>query len=115
MKEETRRAIAHAVVATTLGKSRLEVYSYEKAHHTLFNSSGSGGYDHDAGAQITVVNDTGNVLFHHGTNSYIVLNVSGTNFSGCDVGCRHDFKGTVNGCIVQIYDFGEWRYFNYLA
>lgn len=63
MKEEIRRAIAHAVVAQSDGKPSSHVYSYDRGRHTAFTGSGPGGYDHDAGAHVS---GSGSNLYHHG-------------------------------------------------
>src|SRR5262245_7077609 len=112
MKEEIRRAIAHAAVAQISEKPRSHVYSYDQGRHTAFSGNGPGGYDHDAQAHVS---KSGSNLYHHGLGSHIQLKVQGQNFSGYDYESGSHFRGTVNGHSVQLYDYGEGRYFNYTA
>jgi hypothetical protein len=112
MKEEIRRAIAHAAVVQIGGTAHSHIYSYNEGHHTLFSGSGAGGFDHAAGAHVLA---SGSNLYHPGLASHILLKVHGRNFNGYDHESGSHFSGSVNGNSVQLYDCGEGRYFNYTA
>ena len=112
MKEETRRAIAHAAVARVNGSAHGTVYSHAAARHTHFSGNGARGYDHDAGAHVS---ESGAGLYHHGLGAHITLDVNGDNFSGYDHESGSHFSGGVSGSSVQIYDHGEGQWFNYNA
>jgi hypothetical protein len=112
MKEETRRAIAHAATAQINGRAQGTVYSFREGRHIHVSGDAHNFYDHDAGAHIT---GSGSNLYHHGTGAHISLNVSGNSFSGYDHGEGHHFSGSVNGSSVQLYDYGEGAHFSYQA
>jgi hypothetical protein len=113
MKEETRRAIAHAASARINGEPRSSVYSYSAARHTHFSKGNNGGgYDYDAGAH---VGGSRSGLYHYGLGSHISLKVNGKSFFGYDYGSGAHFSGKVNGHSVQMYDYGEGRHFHYTA
>lgn len=112
MKEEIRRAIAHAAVNRITGGSNSHVYSYNEGRHSAFSGSGAGGYDHDSSVHVS---SSGSGLYHHGVNSHIQLDTNGNNFSGYDHDSGHHFSGTVSGHSVQLYGSGEGRHYNYTA
>ena len=94
MKEETRRAIAHAAVPRISGNPKPNIYSYERGTHSFFSGRGAGGYYYEVGARVS---RTGDKLFHYGTGGHIKLTVSGKAFSGFDYSSGHHYRGTVNG------------------
>ena len=49
MKEETRRAIAHAASARINRQSLSSLYSHSHGRHTPMSGSGNSAYDHDSG------------------------------------------------------------------
>src|SRR5690348_4620738 len=110
MKEETRRAIAYAASARVNQSARSSIYSFETAQHSFMGGSRQSGYDYSTGAHFSI---SGNTLHHYGTASHISFNVSGQNFTGYDCSSGHHFYGRVNGKTVQLYDYGEGRYFTY--
>jgi hypothetical protein len=112
MKEEVRRAIAHAASAKVNGAARSSVYSYEAGAYTQMGGSGPGGYDYDIGAHISA---SGSGLYHYGTGAHITLNANGDQFSGYDYDSGQHFSGRVSGNTVQLYDYGDGRYFSYTA
>ncbi len=112
MKEEIRRAVAHAAVNRITGKSNSHIYSYAQGRHSAFSGNGDGGYDHDSSAHVS---SNGSGLYHHGVGGHIQLNTNGNSFSGYDHDSGHHFSGTVSGNSVQLYDHGEGRHYNYNA
>lgn len=112
MREEVRRAIAHAAVARINGRSNSAVYSFEEGTHSFVGGDARNFYDFESQAHVTGSGDT---LFHHGTGAHINLSISGSNFSGYDFESGQHFRGSVNGSRVQIYDFGEGQHFHYQA
>ena len=112
MKEEVRRAIAHAAAARANGEARSNVYSYSTSKYTHMGSKKEAGYDYDVGAHIS---KSGSGLHHYGTNAHISLKVNGLSFSGYDYDSGHHFSGRVHGHNIQIYDYGEGSYFSYSA
>jgi hypothetical protein len=112
MKEEVRRAVAFAVLAQPDAICDCEIYSYANDRRSKFSGSGSDFYDYDFGARIA---RSGDHLYHYGHWHHISLNVSAGSFSGYDHGSKCHFEGAVKGTIVQLYDHGEGRYFDYAA
>jgi hypothetical protein len=106
MKEETRRAIAHAAATHINGSVSPTLFSYERGRHTHMSPT----YDYEAGPHIS---RTGSGLYHYGTSSHISFSVNGNNFSGYDYASGHHYTGHVSRSTVQLYDYGEGRYFTY--
>ena len=107
MKEETRRAIAYVAAIRINGTAPSSLYSPDRRWRTTM----SPGYDVDAQSHI---NASGPCLYHHGTGSRIYLQVDGACFSGFAQGEGHHFVGSIVGNSIEIYDYGEGRYFRYL-
>jgi hypothetical protein len=108
MKEGIRRAIAYAAATHINGSARSAVYSYERSRYSHMSPT----YDYDAGAHIS---RTSGGLYHYGTNSHISFSVNGCKFSGFDYDSGHHYTGQVSGNSVQLYDYGEAKYFMYTA
>lgn len=102
MKEEIRRAIVSTAAKKINGRAPSSIFSCERGHHSLM----SDGYDYEACAHFT---DS----FHHGTASHFELTVNDKSFEGFDHCDSHPFSGSINGRMVQLYDYGEGRNFNY--
>jgi hypothetical protein len=107
MKEETRRAIAYAAASRINGTPPAGLYS--PARRWL--SAMSPGYDIEAQSHI---NASGPSLYHHGMASQVNLQVDGPCFSGFAYGEGHHFCGSILGNSIEIFDYGEGRYFYYL-
>jgi hypothetical protein len=106
MREETRRAIAHAAASRVNGPSRASIYSYASGRYSAMSPT----YDFETRAHISP-SSTG--LYHYGTNSHISFSVKGRNFSGYDYSTGHHYSGEVSGSSVTLYDYGESRHFSY--
>ena len=107
MKEDARRAVAYAAALRASKKAASSIYSYEKGRHSFMSTS----YDYDTSSHLSGVK-LGNI-YHYGLGANISLNVSGRNFSGFDYDSSSHFSGTISGRSIQLYDYGEARYFNY--
>ena len=107
MREETRRAIAYMAAVRINGSAPTGLYSPARRWRTPM----SPGYDIEAQSHI---NASGPSLFHHGTASHINLQIDGPCFSGFAYGERHHFVGSILGNSIEIYDYGEGKYFYYL-
>jgi hypothetical protein len=106
MREETRRAIAYVAASRINGSPPSSLYSRERKWHTTM----SPGYDVDAQCHI---NASGPSLYHHGAASHINLQIDGPCFSGFAYREGHHFRGSILGNSIEIYDYGEGRYFYY--
>ena len=107
MKEETRRAIVYMAAVRINGSAPASLYSPARRWRTTM----SPGYDVDAQSHI---NASGPSLFHHGTASQINLQIDGACFSGFAYGEGHHFCGSILGNSIEIFDYGEHRYYRYL-
>lgn len=100
MREETRRAIANAVLPRGEDSHRA-LYSKTANAWTNMTWSADGFFDHGAGAHV-VRTDEG--LYHHGLGAHIRLEVEGTQFHGYDHASERRFNGTVQGDTAIVYD-----------
>ncbi len=91
MKEETRRAIAHAAVSRISPKHCGTVYSYHTGRHTHMSGSAANAYDHDSPAHIT---GSGSSLYHHGNQAHINLSISGAIVYLKNAYAQHTSAGT---------------------
>ena len=107
MREEIRRAIAYMAAARINGSAPSSLYNPERRWRTPM----SPGYDCDAQSHI---NASGPSLFHHGTACQINLQVNAPWFSGYAYGEGHHFCGSILNNSIEIFDYGEGRYFRYL-
>jgi hypothetical protein len=107
MREETRRAIAYAAAIRITGIAPTSIYSPARRWRTTM----SPGYDVDAQSHINI---SGSTLYHHGTANRVKLEVDVMCFSGYSQGERQHFCGSIIGNSVEIFDFGEHKYFRYL-
>jgi hypothetical protein len=112
MKEETRRAVAFAVLAPEEGNKDCEIYSYDKDRRSKFTGNSNDFLDGDMGARVTRF---GPDLYHYGLWQYVSLTVTDRSFSGYDHGAKCHFEGVIKDWTVQLYDHGEARYFDYGA
>jgi hypothetical protein len=113
MKEEIRRAVAHAVVANSGGTPQTFIYRWSERRHTPFDGAGPGGFDHAAGAH---VEETELGLFHHlDGGCHVKLEVTPNSFKGFDYASNGAFWGTVSGSDVQLYDKELDKFFRYTA
>jgi hypothetical protein len=112
MKEEIRRAVAFAVLAPPEGHKDCEIYSYDNDRRSKFCGNSSDFHDYDSGARVTRF---GPDLYHYGLWHYVNLTAATGTFSGYDHGSKCHFEGVVKGEIVQLYDHGEARYYDYRA
>jgi hypothetical protein len=112
MKEQIRRAVAFAVLAFEGESIERTLYSYAENRRSKMSGKRHDFFDHDAGVRIAG-KDT--KLYHYGEWSYIELDVSGSKFAGFDHGSKTHFAGVIKGQLVQLYDHGEKRYFDYAA
>jgi hypothetical protein len=110
MREETRRAAVYIAATKVAAKQKGLIYDHDCGRYTVMSGDSSHAFDHEARAHIT---ESGDFLYHHGTQSYISLTVNGCNFSGYDYRSNGHFMGSVRGGTVQLYDYAEGRYFNY--
>jgi hypothetical protein len=82
MKEENRRAVAHAVSAKSGRGPQTFIYSWSERCHTPFDGAGSGGFDHTTGVH---VEETELGLFHHlDGGCHVKLDVASNSFRGFD-------------------------------
>lgn len=100
MREETRRAIANAVLPKG-GPGHRAVFSKTANAWTNMTWSEDGFFDHAANAHV-VRTDEG--LYHHGLAAHIRLEVEGTQFRGYDHASERRFHGTVQGDTAIVYD-----------
>lgn len=112
MKEEVRRAVAFAVLAPEDGNKDCEIYSYDKDRRSRFSGNSNDFLDGDMGARVTRF---GPDLYHYGLWQYVTLTVADKSFSGYDHASKCHFEGVIKDWIVQLYDHGEARYFDYRA
>ncbi len=112
MKEEIRRAVAFAVLAPAEGNKDCEIYSYDNDRRSKFCGNSNDFHDYDSGARVTRF---GPDLYHYGLWNYVNLTAAAESFSGYDHGSKSHFEGVIKGEIVQLYDHGEGRYFDYRA
>ena len=112
MKEEIRRAVAFAVLAPSEGNKDCEIYSYDNDRRSKFSGNSGDFHDYDSGARVTRF---GPDLYHYGLWHYVNLTAGAESFSGYDHGSKCHFEGVVKGEIVQLYDHGEGRYYDYSA
>ena len=106
MKEEIRRTVAYAAATHINGSAGSLIYSYERGRHSPMSPT----HDYDSRAPVA---RTAEGLYHHGTNSHVSFIVDGRAFSGYDYGSCHHYTGRVTGNTVQLFDYGENRYFRY--
>ena len=107
MREETRRAVANAVLPRGEGGHRA-LFSQEANAWTQMGWTDGGFFDHGANAHV-VRTDEG--LFHHGLNQHIRLEVEGSQFRGYDHDSERRFNGTVQGQTVIVYDPAAGRHY----
>jgi hypothetical protein len=107
MKEEIRRFVAYAGAGRSTGQFGRSIYSYDRGQH----SSMSKTYDYECGAHLSGA-DNGR-MYHYGLSAHVSLDVDGDAFKGFDYSSGSHFSGRVNGRSVQLYDYGEGRYYNY--
>ena len=107
MREETRRAVANAVLPRGEGDHRA-LFSQEANAWTNMSWTDGGFFDHGAGAHV-VRTDEG--LFHHGLGDHIRLEVEGSQFRGYDHGSQRAFNGAVQGANVIIHDPKAGRHY----
>jgi hypothetical protein len=110
MHEHIRRAVAFAVLAPEAQNVEGTIYSYSENRRSKMSGNRNDFFDHDAGVRIA-----GAKLYHYGRWSYIDLAIDGDKFSGFDHDSKTHFEGAVKGRLVQLYDHGEKRYFDYAA
>lgn len=109
MREETRRAIANAVLPKGEGDHRA-LFSQEANAWTNMGWTDDGFFDH--GAQAHVARTDGG-LYHHGLAAHILLEAEGTQFTGFDHASGRRFNGTVQGGTVILYDPAAGRHYLY--
>lgn len=102
MREETRRAIANAVLPRS-GEGHRALFSKTAGAWTNMTWSEDGFFDHASNAHV-VRTDEG--LYHHGLGAHIRLEVEGSQFRGYDHASDGRFNGTVQGTTAVIYDPG---------
>lgn len=107
MNEEIRRVVAYAAMGRVNLKFSSSVYSYATGHHTYMSEN----YDYRAKAHLSGIRT--NNIYHYGVSAYINLRVTGNNFTGYDYSSRSHFSGHVSGHSVEVYDYGNGRYFFY--
>ena|SRR5438045_453526 len=115
MKPEVRPAIAFIVVKLSGTKARSTVYDYSNSAYRHF--SGEVGprvaiYDHSSQAHIT---GTSRNLYHHGSRAHLSLSIEGNRFSGYDFDTHKHFSGSVRRNNVQLYDYGDNRFYQFLV
>jgi hypothetical protein len=106
MKEETRRAVAYVAAQRIIGTAPESLYSCESRWVTAM----SAGFDVDAQSAI---NASGASVYHHGAAGHINLQVNPPWFSGFAYKEGHHFYGSILEGSIEIYDYGEGRYYYY--
>lgn len=109
MQEETRRAIANAVLPKGEDAARA-LFSQTANAWTNFSFTREGFFDHGAAAHIARV-DGG--FYHHGLGAHVLLEVDGSQFRGFDHGSGRHFNGVVQGATAIVYDVEAQRHHLY--
>ena len=106
MDDKTRRRLAF-LVACKAGLAPTSVYSFETGRHTNMEAGAQGMMiDHGSGTRF-------DHSFDYARDADWRLKLAGSEFTGFDHGFGHHFAGVITGRSVQIYDYGEGRYFDY--
>jgi len=106
MREETRRAIAYIAVARITGTAPSSIYDPVRRRHMAMSPN----YDINAQSHI---NASGPTLYHHGMASQVNLQFDGPCFSGYAYAEGHHFFGSLLGNTLEIFDYGDGKFYRY--
>lgn len=113
MREEIRRAVAHAVLSAAAGRHVSILLSPQAGQPMQMTACSHTVYDHEARAHI--VPQGNGRLYHNGLNTHLWFRMEGLSFTGYDHDSRQKFSGRVEGNWVQLFDLREKRFFTYYA
>lgn len=113
MREEIRRAIAHATLSAAGGRHVSMLFSPQAARPMQMTACSQTVYDHEARAHI--VPQGNGRLYHNGLNTHLWFRMEGLSFTGYDHESKQKFTGRVEGNWVQLFDLREKRFYSYYA
>jgi hypothetical protein len=113
MREEIRRAIAHATLSAAGGRHVSMLFSPQAARPMQMTACSRTIYDHEARAHI--VPQGNGRLYHNGLNTHLWFRMEGLSFTGYDHDSKQKFTGRVEGNWVQLFDLREKRFYSYYA
>lgn len=109
-----RRGIAYVLACLITNRPGRSLYDYSESKYFYFSGNINPSvsiYDHHMKSHIT---GGDNNLFHCGPKEYITFQLEGKTFTGYDYATHKHYKGKINQSNIQLYDYDDKKYHQFL-